>query len=185
MHSWHQNWCWMNLWTQLHGNDSGSGRHARKIIPRAKVRPHRMLFQQMQSSIKTMFSNWSRTATIQLMPMLKPITAALNKNISWCPSIIGHTCSIILSIWQQSDHKLCWYLTTISSETALAPERTKPKHIEVFRNFCGLDLSGLSWFQWNPYSHKRISGGVQWHGQTVSESAGLHACYCCPLLLAF
>jgi len=49
----------------------------------AKVGPHRMLFQQqLQLSIKTMFSNWSRTATIQFMPMLKPITAALNKNIS-------------------------------------------------------------------------------------------------------
>lgn len=64
-------------------------------------------------------------------------------------SSIGHTCSIILSIWRQADHKPCWYLMTITSETALAPERTKPKHIEVLRNFCGLDLFGLIWFQWN------------------------------------
>ena len=58
---------------------------------------------------------------------------------------------------------------TITSETALAPERTKPKHIEVLRNFCGLDLFGL-------ISHmipvKRVvtyecKVRVQWHSKCL------------------
>ena len=39
----------------------------------------------LRQSIRTMFSNWSRTASIQLMPMLKPMTAALKQNISCHP----------------------------------------------------------------------------------------------------
>ena len=93
--------CWLSC--MLHGNDSGSECHARKRTQMAKVGPHRMLFQQqLQLSIKTMFSNWSRTATIQFMPMLKPITAALNKNISWYPALDTH----VLSYYQFDDKQI-------------------------------------------------------------------------------
>lgn len=41
-------------------------------------------------SVKTMFSNWSSTKDIQLIPMWKPMTAALNKNIS-CQLMLQET----------------------------------------------------------------------------------------------
>lgn len=116
-----------------------------------KVGPHRMLFQQqLQLSIKTMFSNWSRTATIQFMPMLKPITAALNKNISWYPALDTH----VLSYYQFDDkqitsHADIWWQ---SLQKLLLPQ-SGPSQSTL--KFSGTFVAWIFlasyhiWFQWN------------------------------------